>query len=302
MDRLDTLAFFIRIIEKGGVAAAGRDFSLSAQTASDRLAALEAHYGATLLTRTTRSISLTEEGKLLLESAKHLVSEAQDIEARITHGVTQLSGLIRLSAPLDLGLNHIRPLVDSFIAAHPTIEIDLTLSDEHSDLVGRGIDLAVRLGALKDSSLMVKRIGDNTRHVCAAPSYLKAHGTPETPAELTDHNCLIMRFGTVIDRDWRFKVKGRERSVTVHGNLTSNNGALIHDWCREGQGLALKSIWDVGADIASGRLVAVLEDFRPATRSQLQLVYPGGGKPNRRVRALMDHLTAHLNASVIQSA
>ncbi len=294
MDRLDSLAFFIRIIEKGGVAAAGRDFGLSPASASERLGALESHYEAKLLQRTTRSISLTEEGRLLVEKARHLVADAQDIKSQIKYGTEHLAGLIRISAPQDIGQRHVAPLLDSFMAMNPDINVDLHLSDSHIDLVSLGIDIAVRFGSLKDSSLMVKKLGDNARVICAAPSYLEIHGMPTHPDDLQQHNCLIMKFGPVIDREWMFKVKGKQRAYAISGNRITNNGAQVHQWCLDGQGIALKSIWDVGEDLEAGRLTALLEDYAPTSTSALQLVYPGGGKPNRRIRAIIDFLTIKL--------
>lgn len=160
------------------------------------------------------------------------------------------------------------------------------------DLVGLGIDIAVRFGALKDSSLMAKKLGDNRRLICAAPDYIKKHGDPKHPDDLKGHNCLIMKFGPVIDREWTFKVSGRQRAYTVSGNRTTNNGAQVHKWCLEGRGIALKSIWDVKEDIKAGRLTELLPNFAQPSNSSLQLVYPGGGKPNRRIRALIDFLAS----------
>lgn len=294
MNLLDSLIFFIRVVEKKGVAAAGRDFGLSAATASARLAALEDHYEAKLLSRTTRSISLTDEGRILLESARNLVAETQDVETRIKLGVDQLSGPIRLSAPQDFGQRRIVPLIDSFMDENPNISIELQLTDDHIDLVGQGIDLAVRYGALKDSSLMVHKIADNRRVICASPAYIDRHGKPGHPDDLNQHDCLIMQFGKQIDREWGFKVNGRQRMIAVSGRRVSNNGAQVHKWCLEARGIALKSIFDVQEELAQGSLVELLADYAVDTSSALQLVYPGGGKPNRRVRALIDFLASSL--------
>ncbi len=295
MDTLETLAFFIRIVEKGGVAKAGRDFGLSPASSSERLAALERYYTAKLLHRTTRSISLTEEGRLLLEKGRHLIADAADLKAQIKFGTEHLSGLIRISAPQDLGQMHIAPLLDQFMKQHPDIKIDLHLSDSHVDLVGLGIDLAVRYGALKDSSLIVKKLGDNKRIVCASNAYLKRYGTPSRPEDLLKHNCLIMKFGSIIDRDWSFTINTQIRILPVSGNRISNNGLQVHQWCLKGYGIALKSFWDVKEELESGHLISILEEYSPQTNCSLQLVYPGGGKPNRRVRALIDFLAAKFN-------
>lgn len=299
MDRLENLDFFIRIVEKGGVAAAGRDFGLSPATASERLAALEAYYGTSLLNRTTRSVSLTEAGRMLVEGAEPLIADAHDLAGRIKYGAETLSGWIRLSAPEDFGATRLTPVIDQFIEENPEIMIDLRLSDDYLDLSSQGLDLAIRLGALKDSSLIVRKLGHNKRVVCAAPAYLERYGTPAHPDDLLEHNCLIMRQGSIIDQGWRFTIEDKSRVIIVSGNRMSNSGLEVKKWCLAGHGIALKSIWDVGNDLQSGRLVELLKGYEPQSESALQIIYPGSGKPSRRVRVLMDFLTEKLSRRLL---
>ncbi|MDB5726703.1 MAG: bacterial regulatory helix-turn-helix, lysR family protein, partial [Novosphingobium sp.] len=234
---LDNLALFLRIVEKGGMAVAGRELGLSPATVSERLAALEAYYGTRLLTRTTRAISLTEEGRLLVDGARRLLAEAGELESRVRLGSETISGPIRLSAPEDLGRRRIMPLVDDFLAAHKEVTIDLNLTDGYVDLVGQGVDLAVRHGTLADSSLRSKPIGENRRLVCAAPAYLHAHGTPQHPDELARHDCIVMRFGQNIDQEWPFRVDGQPYAVSVGGRRIANDGGLVRQWCKQGFGI-----------------------------------------------------------------
>ncbi|MCB1428548.1 MAG: LysR family transcriptional regulator [Nitratireductor sp.] len=282
-------------MEKRGVASAGRDFGLSAATASDRLAGLEAYYGATLLNRTTRSISLTDAGRLVFERAKLLVAEADDLESQIRLGLSVLSGVIRLSTTVDLGESRIVPLVDEFMDLHPEIAVELQLSDGYVDLVGQGFDLAIRFGALKDSSLMVKKLGDNRRVICAAPSYIDKHGVPQHPDDLVNHNCLIMQLGQVVDREWPFRIGKQVCTVSVTGNRLANSGALVRRWCLAGRGIALKSIWDVREHLEDGSLVELLRDFAPHSESALQILFPRAVYPVRRVRAFMEFLGERLS-------
>lgn len=295
MDRLESLDFFVRIIEKGGVAAAGRDFGLSPAAASARLAALERHFGVTLLTRTTRAFSLTEEGRILLERARPLVSEVQDLQTRLREGADRVSGRIRINAPEDLGLLRGVALFDAFADRNPDIRIELTLSDGYVDLAGEGFDLALRYGTLKDSSMMVRKLADSRRLLCAAPSYLESRGAPQHPDELQDHNCLVMEFGSIVDRNWTFVIDGQEQTFTVTGNRVANQGGLVRRWCLEGRGLARKSALDVAEDIERGDLVEVLGAFASAQPYPLQIVYPGPGAPSRRVRALIDFLVENFS-------
>lgn len=291
---IENLKLFLQIVETGGLASAGREVGLSPATVTDRLAALEAHYGARLLTRTTRSISLTDEGRELVNGARRILAETEEIEARIKLGVEKISGTIHISVPNDLGRAQIVPLLDQFISQHPSIVVDLTLSDGYIDLVGSGIDLALRYGELSNSTMKSRKLGTNRRLICASPEYLKHNGTLQHPDDLAHHNCLIMRFGAQTDQDWGFVVDGKQRNCRVYGNRIADGGDVIRRWCLEGYGLALKSEWDVQDDLAAGTLVSVLDAFAPQP-SALQIVYPAGAVQPRRVRALMDYLSKTLD-------
>ena len=293
---LDNLALFLRIVEKGGLAAAGRDFGLSPATVSERLQGLETHYGASLLTRTTRAISLTDEGRLLVAGARRLLAEAEELEAGIRHGTQMISGPIRLTTTQDLGRRCIVPIIDAFLAEHPAVTIDLSLADGYVDLVGQGFDLAIRHGALADSSLRARSLGPNRRLVCAAPAYLKTHGTPQHPRDLAAHDCILMRFGQNLDADWSFRIDGRTERVTVRGRRVANDGALVRQWCLAGHGIAFKSIRDVDADLASGALVELLRDYS-AGETGLQIVYPASAVQPRRVRMLIERIASAFAAA-----
>lgn len=290
---LRDLATLVAIVDKRGMGAAGRELGMSATTVSERLAALEAHYGAKLLNRTTRSHSLTEEGRVLVEGARRLLGDAADLEVRVRDGAEQISGLLRISAPIDIGRTRIVPLLDAFMAKHPLVRIDLQLSDGYVDILGGTIDAAIRFGNLKDSALVARRLGTNKRVLCASPAYVKRHGAPKHPSELEAHNCLRMRFGDAVDQDWSFVVDGKTRTYTVRGSRIANDSELVRKWCLQGHGIALKSLWDVGPDIARGKLVALLPKH-PPTPYNLQIVYAGAQHAPRRVTALVEHLAREL--------
>ncbi|NSY40864.1 LysR family transcriptional regulator [Leisingera sp. ANG59] len=288
---LDNLSLFLRIVEKGGLAAGGREMGLSPATVSERLAALEAHYGARLLNRTTRSISLTEEGRELVDGAQRLLAETEELEARIRLGVERIAGPIRLSAPSDLGRNRLARIIDRFLDDNPETSVDLQLSDGFVDVAATGLDLAIRYGDLADSSLIVRRLASNSRIVCAAPGYLERNGIPLHPIDLESHNCLLMRFGSDVDRAWPFEIDGGRQMVAVRGDRIANDGGLIRRWALEGRGVVRKSQWDVHQDIAAGRLVPLLREFEVAPIG-LQAVMPAGRTQPRRVRALIDAIVA----------
>src|ERR1700736_107659 len=289
MMNLDNLALFLRIVEKGGLAAAGRELGLSAASVSERLAALEKYYGAALLHRTTRAIGLTDEGRMLVQGARRLLAEADELEALIRLGAEKISGPIRLSAPIDLGRSYVVPILDAFLAGHPEVSIDLNLTDGYVDLVGQGQDLAIRYGELADSTLRVKRLGNNRRIVCASPAYLRDKGLPQHPDDLVRHECILMRFGLTIDRDWPFRIDGETRRVVVRGQRMANDGGLVRDWCRNGYGVARKSVWDVEADLKAGTLVELLQEFS-AGSTGLQIVYPAMQDQPKRVRLLIEKI------------
>ncbi|MDC0738838.1 LysR family transcriptional regulator [Cognatishimia sp. SS12] len=294
---LENIALFQTIVEKGSLAAAGRELRLSPTTVSERLAALEAHYGVSLLNRTTRSFSLTEEGRTLLEGARPLLDEVRDLDARIRHGADTVSGLIRISTPSDLGRNTVSDAIAEFLNAHPQAMIEQSLTDGYVDIVSEGVDLALRFGTVADSSLRVRRLGDVGRVVCAAPDYIKAHGAPATPADLQDHNCLLMRFGRELDNIWHFESGTKKQQVAVRGNRVADDGALVRQWAVNGEGIALKSELDVADDLQSGRLIALLTDAAPPPAA-LQIMFPPGRALPRRVRTFADFLAAKIKAQI----
>lgn len=288
---LDNLRVFMVIAEKGSLVGAARETGMSTTTVSERLAALEAHYGVVLFNRTTRSISLTEEGRTLVDGAKSVLSEVADLDTRIRHGANTLSGPIRISAPVDLGRRFIAQAISTFAEENPAVSIELSLSDGYADLVSQGFDMAVRFGRVTDSTLRVRSLGTFQRLVCAAPAYLERHGTPQTPDDLRDHNCLVMRFGETLDNIWEFGKGPKRQRITVRGSRVVNDGWLIRNWALAGQGIILKSELDVAEDVHSGALISMLPEYLPDP-NPLQVMFPPGRAQPRRVTAFADHLRA----------
>lgn len=292
---LDNIALFLQIVEKGSLVAAGREIGLSSTTVSERLVALEKHFGVVLLNRTTRAISLTDEGRALVDGAKNVLSEVDDLEARIRRGAQTLSGPIKISAPIDLGRSIISVEIDQFLAEHPEISIELLLSDGFVDVVGQGFDIALRFGKVTDSTLRVKSLGQKRRVVCAAPKYLETNGGPQSPADLKMHNCLVMRFGTQLDNVWRFGTGNVEQVVTVRGDRVANDGALVRQWCLRGRGIILKSELDVEDDLRAGNLVELLAGYAPPP-TPLQMLFPPSRAQPRRVKVFADRIAQALRS------
>lgn len=291
MKLLDNLSLFLLIVEKGSLSAAGREAGLSPTSVSERLAALEAHYGVVLLNRTTRAISLTEEGRMLLDGARTLLSEVDDLRSRIRRGAESLSGPIRISAPSDIGRTLIAREVGDFLREHPAIMVELVLSDRYLDLVGEGIDLSVRFGTVTDSTLRIRGLGRRRRVLCASKEYVEHHGAPAMPADLRQHNCLIMRFGVNLDNVWQFGSGQQRQAVMVRGDRIASDGAVVRQWCLEGHGIMLKSELDVAEDIRAAKLVELLPEYaRPPL--PLQLMFPPSRAQPKRVHALAERLVA----------
>jgi len=286
---LDNIALFAKIVENGSLVAAARDTGLSPTTVSERLSALETHYGVVLLNRTTRSLSLTEEGRTLLQGAAPLLDEVAGLDSRIRLGAHNLSGPVRISAPLDLGRSIVSDAIVGFQRKHPAISIDLQLSDGYVDIVGQGLDMAVRFGEISDSTLRARSLPAKRRIPCAAPRYLETHGSPDTPACLRKHTCIVMRFGQTLDNVWHFGTADAKQVVTVRGTLIANDGALVRQWGLDGRGIMLKSEFDVREDLRAGRLVELLPEFVTPT-VPLQLLFPPGRMQSRRVKAFAEHL------------
>ena len=290
---LENLNLFLLIVEKGSMSAAAREYGLSPARVSERLSDLETHYDTKLLNRTTRSISVTEQGQELIRTARRIISETQEIESKLRLGKEIISGTIHLNTTIDFGRNCIAPLIDKFMEKHPEINIHLTLDDGYVDLISNNIDLAIRHGELSDSTLHAKKININQRIICASPEYLAKNSMPTHPEQLQHHNCLMTKFGNHIDKHWRFMVDKKEKTYSVNGNRISNNGELVADWCRAGYGIAFKAHWDVHEDIKQGRLVRLLKNFEIPNRPS-QFVFASGATKSRRIRMLMDHLSNKL--------
>ncbi len=286
---LEHLHLFQRIVELGSLAAAARETGLSTTTVSERLASLEEQFEVALLNRTTRSISLTDAGRTLLDGIEPLLEDSIALEAKIKHGVETLSGLIRISAPSDIGRIWLAHVVAEFQTLHPQVQLELDLSDRSIDIVGEGFDIALRHGVVADSSLRVKRLSDGVRIVCASPEYLSELGQPSTPADLADHRCLLMRYGDMLDNQWSFGLGAMSETVVVKGYRVSNDGHQVKRWCVAGAGIALKSEFDIRKELASGQLVRLFEDYEPQ-QAPLQLLFPPNRRQPSRVKALSEFL------------
>lgn len=251
-------ALFARIAEAGSLSAAGRALGLSPAMVSKRLARLEARLGAQLVHRTTRRLALTGPGERFLHDVRAVLAAAAEAEARLTGGTGRLAGTLRVTAPTSFGRLHVAPHLGRFLAAHPALRLELDLSDGFVDLVGERVDIAVRIAAAVAPPLAGHRLATSARVLCAAPAYIAAHGVPATIAALASHR-LLAATGQL---PWR--LAGPRGAVTVAGesHVRTNSSEVARELTLAGLGVALRSLWDVGDDLAAGRLVRVLPDHR----------------------------------------
>ncbi|WP_296654653.1 LysR family transcriptional regulator [Paraburkholderia sp.] len=290
-ERLDLLdvALFVRAAQLANVSAAGREFGLSAAVASARLANLERRLGTRLLHRTTRRINLTQDGEIFMTRADVLLDAAEAARASVGRAQDGPQGRLRVSMPSSFGRQHVSPVIAAFLRRYPGVSLELQLTDHVVDLVDAGVDVAIRIGALKDSSLVARRLAVNRRVICCAPAYLAAHGTPHHPADLAHHECVILGG----QRDWAFVTPAGPLTVRVDGRLVTDNGEAIRDAVLAGFGIALKSTWDVAPYLQSGALVSVLERYPLAQPSAIWAVYPSRAFVPPKTSSFIDFLAAH---------
>ncbi|MEQ5838340.1 LysR family transcriptional regulator [Paraburkholderia acidicola] len=290
-DRLDLLdvALFMRAALLANVSAAGREFGLSAAVASARIAQLERLLGARLLHRTTRRISLTQDGEVFMVQAQTLLDAADAARASVGRAQAEPQGRLRVAMSSSFGRQHISPVIPEFLRRHPGVSIDLRVTDQLVDLIDAGVDVAIRIGALKDSSLIARRLAENRRVICCSPAYLAERGTPHHPSDLTTHECIVLSN----QRDWGFTTPAGHLNVRVGGRLDADNGEVLRDALLAGFGIALRSTWDVAPYLRSGELVTVLDSYPLAKTVALWAVYPSRAFVPPKTVAFIDFLAAH---------
>ncbi|KLN57160.1 LysR family transcriptional regulator [Variovorax paradoxus] len=307
MDRLKQLESFVSVATRGGLTAAAKAEGVAPAIMGRRLDALEARLGVKLLVRTTRRITLTHEGSAFLEDCQRLLTEFANAEASVSAGGVKASGHLRVTAPAGFGRRHVAPLVPRFHALHPEVTISLNLSDRVVDVRGESFDCAVRVGDMPDSSLVSVRLADNRRRCVATPEFVRRHGMPRHPNELSRFACLTLSSDASQTRGWAFRVprtaRDQERTLTAAGEdggeeliylrpegpLDCSDGQVLHDWCLAGHGIAWRSTWEVEAEIDAGLLVPLLDEFA-APPNGIYAVFAGTKHLPLRVRLWLDFL------------
>jgi len=289
MDRLKQMEAFVCAVDSGSLAKAARVIGITPAMLGRRVEALEQRLGVKLLHRTTRHLTVTEEGAVFVEQCKRTLAEIDGAEDLIRAGAHTAVGHLKVTAPAGFGRRHVAPHAPAFLAAHPQVRISFNLSDRVVDLVREGFDLGVRIGSTLDPDLVAVRLARNRRVVCAAPAYLQRHGIPQTPDDLTRHQCLVITPNTGQAGVWSFRAKDRAVNVQVRGALDCNDGELLHRWACEGLGLAWRSTWEIEKQLACGELVTVLDDFA-LPDYDIRAMFARQFHVPARVRLFLEHL------------
>jgi len=289
LDRVTSMQVFVRVAALGSFSAAARALHLSQTMVTKHVAALEERLGVKLLHRSTRKLVLTEGGRNYLAACERILAEIEEAEASASLDRIEPRGVLRLNVPLTFGFRHVVPALAEFSRLHPAVSVDLGLADRYVDLIEEGWDLAIRIGRLKDSSLVARRLAPCRTVVCAAPAYLKAHGTPETLEDLSRHNCLGYTLPSAVGANrWVFGAEG-ETVVPVQGNLRANNGDALLAAALAGQGLIYQPTFLVGDSLRNGELVPILEQYATYDLA-VHAVLPSGRQAPAKVRAFVEFL------------
>jgi DNA-binding transcriptional LysR family regulator len=297
MDRLDELALFVGIIEEGSLVRAARKLHRSPQAVTRALAALEDRTGQRLVDRTTRRLAPTEAGLSLFERARALLNNYDAATSRTPDA--PIRGLLRITAPVQFGRRHVAPIVTEYLDQFPGIRVELTLNDRNIDLIEEGIDVALRIGPLKDSTLTIRRMGEVSRVWVASPAYLRQHGVPEAPEDLVRHET-IQSAGPAV-QDWTFAPGRRGASMHFPSRFRVNDVEAQLAAARNGRGIARLLSYQVAEDLENGSLVRVLRKYETA-RLPVQLVTKGKAHRAPAVEAFLELATKALSAlSVIHS-
>jgi DNA-binding transcriptional LysR family regulator len=289
MDGFSDLRFFALLMKEGSLAAAAQQMGLTAPAVSRRLALLEKRLGVRLLHRTTRRMRPTPEGETYLLEGARVLAELDALERTVSGARSTPRGLLRIAATLGFGRLLLAPALSAFARRYPEVELQLHLTDHPVNLVEQGFDAVVRFGELPDSRLTARKLMDNERVLCAAPAYLDAAGEPRMPADLLRHRCIVLREADETYGTWHLSQGDRQETVKVASPLSTNDGGAALAWALDGQGILLRSLWNVEDALHSGLLRPVLPTWK-LPPADIYLVHPTRSELSAKTRALSEFL------------
>ncbi len=292
MDKLTSMNVFVRVAKAGSFASAARDLGISRAMATKHIMRLESALDTRLFNRTTRSLSLTEVGASYLERCQQILLDVDEMESSVTRLQAEPRGLLKVSAPPVIGATHIAPALSEFIKKHDDLSVEFILKGSHVDLIDEGVDIAIFLGKLQDTSLVARKLASSSLVVCGAPEYFERYGVPEEPEDLVDHSCLVNWAIPPHDR-WKFRGILGDREVKVSGRMQANVADPIRVAAKNGLGMVMLPNYIVGRDIEKGHLKVVLEQYK-ISPLEIHAVYPHRKYLSAKVRDFLDFLQGWL--------
>lgn len=289
MDRSSEMAVFVRVVEDGGFSSAARSLNLTPSAVSKQITRLEDRLGVRLLNRTTRRLSLTEEGQSFYDRSTRILADIEEAEMAVANLHSAPRGTLRVNCGTAFGKHQISPLVPEFLERYPEVKIEITQVDTLVDLIDEQVDVAIRFGELSDSSLVARYLAGSRRAIVASPEYLERHGVPKHPSELKDHNCLTFSMTPQLN-EWIFKVPEGEYPIRAEGNFSSNSGETIYEMTLAGLGVSRLARFLIERDVRAGNLVMILTDFYRDISVPIHAVYPTRRHLSPKVRSFVDFL------------
>lgn len=282
------LKLFVRLAATNNISLAGKELGLSPAVASAHINKLEEGLGVRLVHRTTRKVSLTEEGIAFLPHAEEVLSSVETARSSVGAGDTLPKGTLRVTAPSSFGRMHLVPALKGFLSRYPDLAIDLRLSDSIVDLVEGGFDIAIRNADLKDSTLIARKLAPDRRIICVSPDYVEKFGAPGTPHDLNNHQCINL----IGLESWVFNTPDGHQIIKSKGNFRTDNGEAVRDGCVDGIGITLASTWNVYQHLERGELVQILKDYPLVSETAIWAVYPSSRLLAPKVRVFIDYFAA----------
>lgn len=293
VDKLNAMAIFVRVVERGSFSAVARELQTSQPTISKVLQALETRLGGKLIARSTRKLSLTNEGQRYYNECRLILAAVDAAEHSFQSGRERVAGPLKIGSSISFGRLQIAPRLPDFLKHYPDVQIDLQLSDQNQDLVSEGLDVTFRIGALNDSGLIARLVGNTHRVTVASPDYLRQNGQPQTPEELGRHNCLM--FNLLSSQNlWLYTKDTQRHEVRIKGNAQSNNSEAIREMVLGGLGIALSPVWLFSEDLSAGRVSAILQDYSTLSLP-IYAVSLANRRQSARVKAFVDYMAQALD-------
>lgn len=296
MDKLTSMNVFVRVAKAGSFAGGARELDISRAMATKHIMQLESSLGTRLFNRTTRSLSLTDVGASYLERCQQVLQDVEEMEAAVTHLQTEPRGVLKISAPPVIGATHITRAIAEFLKIHPDLTVDLILQSSPGDMIDEGIDIAIYLGTLDDTSMVARKLASSSMIVCGSPDYFARYGVPENPEDLLGHSCLV-NWASAPRNKWHFKSESGNTTISVSGRMQANVADALRLAAIEGLGLVMLASYVVSRDIEKGKLKAVLENYT-LPPLDIHAVYPHRKYLSAKVRRFLEFLQDWLGPKV----